>query len=185
MPLRNTADTYGSLAKFLHWSIVILIIAQYFLAEAAHDLPDGVEKLSILTNHKSLGMLVLALAIVRIGWRIANGRNPAPVPMPGWQTTAAAAGHGLLYLLLLAQPISGWMMSSAGNHPVTFFGLFQFPAIVSPNEEVHETYEEVHEFIFELLLVVAVLHALAALYHHFFLKDDSLRRMSPFGGRKD
>jgi cytochrome b561 len=185
MPLRNTASTYGSLAKLLHWGIVVLIIAQYFLAEAADELPDGVEKLSIITTHKSVGMLVLVLAVVRIGWRILNGRNPAPVPMPGWQTKAAAAGHGLLYLLILAQPISGWMMSSAANYPVMFFGLFQFPAIVSPNEGAHETYEEVHEFFFELLLVVAVLHALAALYHHFFLKDDSLRRMLPFGSRKD
>jgi cytochrome b561 len=184
MPLRNSPESYGSLAKLLHWSIVILIIAQYFLAESAHDLPDGVEKLSIISNHKSLGMLVLILAVVRIGWRVVNGRNPAPVPMPGWQTKVAAAGHGLLYLLLLAQPISGWMMSSAANYPVTLFGLFQFPAIVGPDHEAHETLEDVHEFIFELLLVVAVLHALAALYHHFFLKDDSLRRMLPFGGRK-
>jgi cytochrome b561 len=101
--------------------------------------------------------------------------------MPRPQRIAAAAGHGLLYLLILAQPVSGWMMSSAANYPVTFFGLFQFPAIVRPNEGAHEAYEEVHELLFTTIVVVATLHVLAALYHHFIQKDDTLRRMLPFG----
>jgi cytochrome b561 len=139
MQWANTSNRYGAIAKFLHWSIVILIIAQYVLAEVAEELPDGIEKLATISRHKSLGMLILGLAI------------------------------------------SGWMMSSAANYPVSFFGLFQFPAIVGPNPGAHETYEEVHEAFFTALLVVAVIHALAALYHHFWLKDDSLRRMLPFG----
>jgi cytochrome b561 len=93
---------------------------------------------------------------------------------------AAAAAHALLYVLLLAQPISGWMMSSAANYPVSFFGLFQFPALVAPDPELHEALEEGHELIFQALVFVAVIHALAALYHHFWMKDDTLRRMLPF-----
>jgi len=81
---------------------------------------------------------------------------------------------------LLAQPISGWMMSASANYPVTFFGLFQFPAIIAPDQELHETLEEVHEVLFYSLAIVAILHALAALYHHFWMKDDALRRMLPF-----
>jgi len=184
MPLRNTADTYGALAKFLHWTIVILIIAQYVIIESAEELPDGLEKLAMVTRHKSLGMLVLGLALVRIAWKLVNKGQPAPVPMPRPQRIAAAAGHGLLYVLILAQPISGWMMSSAANYPVTFFGWFQFPALVGANKELHEFYEEVHEFLFQALLVVAVIHVLAALYHHFVRKDDTLRRMLPFGRRR-
>jgi cytochrome b561 len=180
MQWSNTSNAYGAVAKFLHWSIVILIIAQYFLAEAAEELPDGLEKLAIVTNHKSFGMLVLALAMLRISWKVLNRGQPAPVPMPKAQRIAAAAGHGLLYLLILAQPITGWMMSSAANYPVTFFGLFQFPSLVAANHDLHETLEEVHEALFGALVAIAVLHALAALYHHFWMKDDTLRRMLPF-----
>jgi cytochrome b561 len=182
MPLRNTAENYGSLARFLHWTIVILIIVQFFLAESADELPNGLEKLQWLTRHKSLGMLVLLLAVVRILWKVANKGLPTPAGT-GMIRKAAAAGHGLLYLLILLQPISGWAMSSAANFPVTFFGWFQFPALVAENHDLHEALEEVHEVLFYALVAVAALHVAAALYHHFFLKDDVLRRMMPFGKR--
>jgi cytochrome b561 len=184
MQWRNTTDSYGALAKFLHWSIVILIIAQYIIIESAEDLPDGIEKLEIITRHKSLGMLVLILALVRIGWRLANRGNPAPVPMSAMQRKAAAAGHGLLYLLILLQPLSGWAMSSAANYPVTLFGWFQFPALVAPSHDLHEGLEELHEVLFTVLAIVAILHAAAAVYHHAWMKDDTLRRMLPFGRKK-
>jgi len=182
MPLRNTTENYGSLAKFLHWTIVILIVVQYVLAETADELPDGLEKLQVLTRHKSFGMLILGLAIVRIAWKLMNRGRPAPVGK-GLMKKAAAAGHGLLYLLLLVMPVSGWAMSSAANYPVTFFGLFQFPALVAENHDLHEALEDVHEALFYTLLVVAIGHIVAALYHHFILKDDVLRRMSPLGRR--
>lgn len=182
MPLRNTTEDYGSLAKFLHWTIVILIVVQYVLAETADELPDGLEKLQILTRHKSFGMLILGLAIVRIAWKLMNRGRPAPVG-EGWMKKAAAAGHGLLYLLLLVMPLSGWAMSSAANYPVTFFGWFQFPALVAENHDLHEVLEDVHETLFYTLLVVAIGHIVAALYHHFMLKDDVLKRMSPLGRR--
>ena len=180
MQWRNSTSSYGAVAKFLHWGIVILIIVQYFLAEAAEELPDGPGKLDMITRHKSLGMLLLLLALARIGWKLANRGLPPPVPMPNGQRIVAAAGHGLLYLLLLAQPISGWMMSSAAGYPVSLFGLFEFPALVGENHDLHESLEEVHEVLFTVLAVVAVLHALASVYHHFFVKDDTLRRMLPF-----
>jgi cytochrome b561 len=179
MPLRNTTEAYGSLAKFLHWSIVLLILPQYFLAEAADELPNGLEKLQLITWHKSFGMVVLLLVLARIGWKVMNRGTPRPLGEP-WQRKAAAAGHGLLYLLILAQPISGWLMSSAANYPVTLFGWFQFPALIGENHDLHETLEEVHEVLFNALLVVTVVHVAAALYHHFMLKDGVLRRMLPF-----
>jgi len=184
MQWRNTADSYGSLAKFLHWTIVVLIIAQYFIAESAEELPDGLEKLSLISWHKSFGMFVLVLALVRIAWRLANRGAPVPVPMPRSQQIAAAAGHGLLYLLILAQPLTGWAMSSAANYPVTLFGWFQFPALVGANHDLHEILEEVHEATFYALVIVATIHAAAALYHHFWMKDDTLRRMLPFSARR-
>jgi cytochrome b561 len=182
MPLRNTAEHYGSLAKFLHWSIVILVIVQYFLAETADELPDGPDKLEWLTRHKSVGLLVFMLAVARIVWKIAHKGLPAPVG-EGRLKKAAAAGHGLLYLLILALPFSGWAMTSAAGYPASFFGWFEFPALVAENHDLHERLEGVHEALFYAVVVVAVGHALAALYHHFVLKDDVLRRMSPFGRR--
>ena len=179
MPLRNTAEAYGSFSKFLHWAIVLLILPQYFLVEAAEELPNGIEKLQLMTWHKSLGMLVLLLALVRIAWKIMNKGAPGPIGN-AWQRKAAAAGHGLLYLLILAQPLTGWIASSTGNYPVTMFGWFQFPALVGENHDLHELMEEVHEVLFFTLLAVAAIHVAAALYHHFVLKDGVLRRMLPF-----
>jgi cytochrome b561 len=184
MPLLNTSSAYGAVARFLHWTIVLLIIAQFIIADSADELPDGVEKLSRLSLHKSVGMTVFLLALLRIGWRLVNRGNPAPVPMPNAQRIAAAVGHGLLYLLVLAQPLTGWAMSSAANYPVTLFGWFQFPALVAPDHALHEVLVDVHEGVFVTLAVVATLHAAAALYHHYWMKDDSLRRMLPFGGRR-
>jgi cytochrome b561 len=180
MQWRNTSVGYGSVAKFLHWSIVILIIAQYVIIESAEEMADGPGKLETIALHKSIGMLVFGLALVRIAWRFLNGRDPSPVPMPHAQRVAAATGHGLLYVLILAQPLTGWIMSSAGGHPTSFFGLFEFPMLAAENHDAHEFYEEVHESVFLVLVTVAALHALAALFHHFVRKDDTLRRMLPF-----
>jgi cytochrome b561 len=180
MQWRNSTQGYGAVAKFLHWSIVILIVAQYLIIESAKEMADGPAKFEAIGLHKSLGMLVLGLAMLRIFWRLASGGKPAPVAMPNAQRIAAAAGHGLLYLLILAQPLTGWLMSSYGGRATNFFGLFEFPALAGEDHEAHEFFEEVHEAVFFVLVAVAVLHALAALYHHFVMKDQTLRRMLPF-----
>jgi len=181
MPWRNTAEAYGSFAKFLHWSIVLLIIPQYFLAEAAEEVADGsLEQASILGWHKSLGMLVLLLAVVRIAWKVMNRPHPSPIGDVVWQRKAAAAAHGILYLLILLQPLSGWILVSSAGGSVSLFDWVTFPAIVGENHDLHETFEEVHEVLFNAMLVVAVVHVAAAVYHHWILKDNTLRRMLPF-----
>jgi cytochrome b561 len=181
MPLRNTAEAYGSLAKFLHWAIVLLILPQYFLAEGAEAFEKGSQQaVQLMDLHKSLGVLVLLLAVVRIAWKILNRPHPAPIGDVVWQRKAAAAGHGLLYLLILLQPLTGWMVVSSGDSPVSLFGWLTLPAIVAPNHDLHEAMEEVHEIVFWLMVVVAVVHVAAALFHHWVLKDATLRRMLPF-----
>jgi cytochrome b561 len=113
MPLRNTAEAYGSLARFLHWAIVLLIVPQYFIAEAAEELPKGLERLQLMDWHKSLGMLVLLLTLARIGWKIVNRGLPGPIGKP-WQRKAAAAGRPALPAG--ARPADfGWAMSSAAD----------------------------------------------------------------------
>jgi cytochrome b561 len=181
MPLRNTAEAYGSLAKFLHWAIVLLIFGQWLLAEAAEDAGKGTpERASLMGWHISFGMLVLVLALVRIGWKFVNKGQPAVLGEVVWQRNAAAAGHGLLYLLILAQPISGWLVVSTGGSGPVFFGLFEFPALTAENHDFHETMEGVHKWLFNTLVAVALVHVAAALYHHWVLKDATLRRMLPF-----
>lgn len=179
MQLRNTPNSYGAVAKLLHWGILVLIIAQYVMAESADELADGPEKLGVIANHMSVGMLVLLLVLARIGWKVVNRGLPQPVPMARPQQIAAAAGHGILYVLILVLPLSGWLMASAAGHPPGFFGTFEFPALVGQNHDLHEALEDVHEALFNAVVVLAVLHALAAVYHHFWMKDDSLRRMLP------
>jgi cytochrome b561 len=180
MAWRNTEEAYGSVAKFLHWSIVLLLIPQYFLAEAAEEAADGsLGQASLFGWHKSIGLLVLLLAVARIAWKMLNRPHPAPLDKVVWQRRAAAAGHGLLYLLILLQPLSGWLMASAAGAPVAMFGL-PFPALLGANHDLHEALEEVHELLFDVLLVVALVHVAAALYHHFVLKDGVLRRMLPY-----
>jgi cytochrome b561 len=180
MSLRNTPTSYGSVAKLLHWSIVVLIITQLVLAISAHDLPNGLRKLELLAWHKSFGMLILMLALARLAWRFANPVPPPPADMPRWQQLAAVGTHRLLYALILLQPLTGWVMSSYKNYPVSFFGLFQWPDLVAPDAEMHELFEGIHEWLARLLVTVAIVHASAALYHHFGRKDQVLRRMLPF-----
>jgi len=180
--LRNTPSSYGSIAKLLHWSIVVLIITQLVLGISADDLPNGLRKLELLAWHKSFGMLILMLALVRLAWRYANPRPAPPADMPRWQRLAAVGTHRLLYALILLQPLTGWLMSSYKNYPVSFFGLFQWPDLVAPDAGMHELFEEVHEWLARLLVTVAIIHASAALYHHFGRRDDVLRRMLPFTG---
>lgn len=179
MPLRNTTTRWGAGAQLLHWLIVILIITQYVIAEIADGLPLGPDKVATLARHKSVGITILALAIVRVAWRFANPTPQLPAASRPWERKTAHATQGLLYLLLFAMPLSGWMMSSARNFPVSWFGLVQLPDLVRPSKPLYDTLHETHEILFGVLIAATVLHVLAALKHHFISKNDVLRRMLP------
>jgi cytochrome b561 len=183
MPLRNSAERYGSVAQLLHWAVVVLIIVQFALASAAEDLPTGMEKLITMARHKSFGITILALAALRLAWRLVDPPPPLPAGMHPLQHTAARVSHGLLYGLLFALPLSGWMQSSAANYPVSWFGLAQLPDLVAPSKSLHDALHEVHEALAATLIVIAVVHVLAALKHQFMDRDGVLMRMLP-GHRK-
>jgi cytochrome b561 len=183
MTLRNTTRAWGAVSKSLHWLIVLLIIGQWSLAQYAESLPL-VAKGPPLNLHKSLGMTIFALAIIRLVWRLLN-----PVPsLAGlarpWEQVLAKISHGLLYASLFAMPLTGWMMSSARNFPVSWFGQFQFPDLVSPSRDLYQRMHDLHETLFGVLVVVALLHVAGALKHHFIDRNEVLRRMLPFGGIK-
>jgi cytochrome b561 len=179
MGWRNTPRRYGWLGQGMHWLVVAGIIALYFTAEAAEGDGDG-----MMALHNSLGIAILALAALRLVWRLADRPPALPDTMARWQRTAARAAHALLYALLFALPVSGWLLSSAEGDPVLFFGWFELPPL--PGAADADMMEEVHEVLFNVLLAVAILHAAAALKHHFWDRDDVLRSMLPGGeGRRN
>jgi cytochrome b561 len=184
MTFRNTTRSWGALSKALHWIIVILIINQWVIAERADDLPLGLAKLQALAWHKSFGMTVLMLAVVRLIWRWMNPTPDLTAETKPWERVLAKLSHVLLYGLIFAMPLTGWLMSSAKNFPVSWFKLFQFPDLIQPDEAAFHRYHDLHHLLFKVLVVVAALHIAGALKHHFIDKNDVLKRMLPFGGVK-
>jgi len=182
MSLRNTPVRYGSVAQTLHWVIVGLLIVQFTLGKIAADLPNGFDKLVLLARHKSFGITILSLALLRLAWRLLDRPPPLP-PMPGWQATAARISHFSLYTLLFAMPLTGWTMSSASNYPVSWFGLVQLPDLVAPDPALKEGLNEIHVTLSNVLLALASLHVAAALKHQFLDRDGLLYRMLPWRPR--
>jgi cytochrome b561 len=178
MPARNSPVRYGSVAQTLHWVVVGLLVVQVTLGTVADGLPLGLEKLAVLARHKSFGITILGIAILRLAWRFIDRPPPMP-PMPRWQRAAAHASHWGLYALLFALPLSGWLMSSASNYPVSWFGLVQLPDFVGPDREVKEFFHELHHLFIYALYGLAGLHVAAALKHQFVDRDGLLLRMLP------
>jgi cytochrome b561 len=183
MPFRNTTRSWGSLSKAFHWLIVLLIINQWWIAERADEL-KGLAKLEALGTHKSFGMTILMLAVLRLLWRLMNPTPELTSETKPWERVLARISHVLLYALIFAMPLTGWMMSSAKNYPVSWFKLFQFPDLVAPAEQTFHQMHDIHHLLFNVLVGVALLHAAGALKHHFIDRNDVLKRMLPFGGVK-
>ncbi|MGH8129519.1 MAG: cytochrome b, partial [Steroidobacteraceae bacterium] len=179
MPARNTSQRYGFVAQSLHWLIVALLIVQVTLGKIADGLPIGLDKLALLARHKSFGITILALAAIRLGWRLYDRPPPLP-PMPRWQHIAARVNHAMLYALLFAMPITGWIMSSASNYPVSWFGLVQLPDFVAPDRDLKDLFEDIHETLANLLIALAILHVAAALKHQLIDRNGLLFRMLPW-----
>ena len=181
MPLKNTRDQWGSISKLLHWLVVLLILAMAWIGLTMGDLPNGPDKIATYALHKSIGITILVLVLLRLGWRLYAGA-PAPVPgTPNWQDRIASLTHWALYALLLAMPISGWVLNSSSGFPLQWFGLVNLPAIAGRDQDVHELAENMHETLFWILITLVVLHAAAAFYHHLFQRDATLARMLPRG----
>lgn len=179
MQLKNDESRYGVVAQLFHWTVVVLIIVQYVLANIAGDLPLGAAKVAVLARHKSFGITILALALLRLIWRWFNTVPAEPLDIPRWQRIAARVSHVALYALLIVTPIAGWLMSSARNFPVSWFGLVTLPDFIAPSRPAYDILHGVHEFLAITLFCVALLHIAAALKHHFVDRDNVLRRMLP------
>lgn len=178
------ATTYPPALIALHW-ITALVFVGIFAAVELHEFyPKGDPTRDLLMLvHKSLGLTILFLVVVRI---FIRSRNPAPsiIPVPpAWQTAIAHSTHAALYAAMIAMPLLGWLMSNAAGRPAPFFGL-ELPFIIGENKDLARTLKEVHEFIGSALYYVIGLHAIAALAHHHVFKDNTLHRMLPQATRK-
>jgi cytochrome b561 len=175
--LRNTAQSWGSLARLLHWVVAVLVLVQIALGLTAAAWRLSPLKLELFVWHKSTGFLILLLVLVRLAWRLANPTPRLPADMPAWERAAARASHGLFYVLLIALPVNGWVINSAANVPFSIFWVLPLPAIVAPDRALQGAAETGHFVMFMLLAVLVVVHAGAALRHHFVRRDCVLLNM--------
>jgi cytochrome b561 len=181
--LANSADAWGAPAKFFHWTVALLILVQIALGFAAALWRLSPLKLELFVWHKSTGMLILALMLARLAWRLANRAPSLPPQTPAWERLAAHASHVLLYVLAVALPLSGWVINSAAGVPFSIFWLVPLPAIVAPDERLEELAKLVHFSLLVALCLVLALHIAAALRHHFVKRNAILIRMLPGRGR--
>lgn len=181
--LKNTAQSYGSITKFLHWTIGIGIIGMLCVGFFMEEIEDLTTKIKVYGLHKSIGITILTLALARIVWHLYSKR-PALVPgLKRWEIVAAHTLHLCLYAGMIAMPLSGWLLSSAAGRPVLFFGLFTLPDLVPADENLRNIFGTAHEIIAFCLVAGISVHVAAAMKHHFISKDKTLVRMLP--GQQD
>lgn len=179
MNQRNTMQRYGPLSIWLHWLILILLVAVYAIIELRVEFPKGSDTREMLkTWHFMLGLSVFVLVWIRL---VANtmGVTPRIEPEPPrWQALLAKSMHLALYALMIAMPLAGWLLLSAKGDPIPFFGL-HLPALIAANETLADTLKEIHETGGTIGYFLIGLHAAAALFHHYVTRDNTLLRMLP------
>ena len=177
--MKNTENSYGSVAKGFHWIVGLLMIGLVIVGLIMDDF-EAPFKFEVYGWHKALGIAVLALASLRLIWRFMNVQPKSMPTHKPWEKTLAHAAHWALYAAMFIMPLSGWAMSSAGGYPIDFFGLFEVPPLVEKNKELGGIFHEIHEIAGYALIGLIGLHAAGAIKHHVLDKDDTLRRMLPF-----
>jgi len=173
------ANQYTRTAKALHWLMAILFFGLLALGFYMHDLPLSPEKLQLYSWHKWAGVTAFLLVWFRLLWRITHRPPALPTSMSKLMQLAAHAGHFLLYVLMIAIPLSGWLMSSAKGFQTVWFGLLPIPDLLGKNKETGDLLQSVHMSLNLLFVAVIAGHIGAALKHHFIDKDDILTRILP------
>ncbi len=190
----GASSKYTRVAVLLHWSIALLILGNVALGLSAALLPDGTLSDNairfVIDTHKSIGITVLGLAILRVLWRLTHRPPPLPAEFPTWEKVAAHAAHIALYVLIFAMPLSGWLHDSAwvaaASHPMYLFGLFEWPRIgfimnldPATKDQLHEQFGALHTACSYALYGVLALHIAGALKHQWIDRHSVLRRMMP------
>ncbi|CAM5783999.1 cytochrome b [Ottowia pentelensis] len=182
--MKTQGKHYHPLQIGVHWLTLLLLIAVYALIELRDIYPKGSAGHELMkTWHFMLGMAVLAVVLVRLPLRLALQAPPITPPPPAWQEQLAHAMHWALYGFLIVMPLLGWLTLSAKGQPIPFFGL-ELPALMGPDRATAKNLEGIHELIGNLGFFLIGLHAVAALWHHYFMRDDTLERMLPLATRQ-
>ncbi|KAK43716.1 cytochrome B561 [Caballeronia jiangsuensis] len=169
--------TYDNVSIVLHWLTVVLVLMQFGLAQIWEFAPKPTRHLMIVA-HMSFGILLTTVLIVRIGWRLSPGHESPPA-LTGWNERAAKAIHFLLYGLLVSEAVLGFVLRWSGNESMSFFGLQLAPPFAPLSKPAHHNIGEAHELVGWAIIVLAAFHAIAALFHHFVIRDAVLIRMLP------
>ncbi len=175
--IAGTDEGYALTAVALHWATAVFVISGAALGIYMHELPFSPMKLKLYSYHKWIGVTVFLLALARIAWRSGHPAPPLPGNMPIWEKKAARAAHAALYIFMLVVPAIGWLMSSAHGFQTVYLGVVPIPDLIGKDRELAEVLEEVHAALSLAFLALIILHAAAALKHHFIDRDDVLRRM--------
>jgi cytochrome b561 len=183
LALANTHEHYGAVAIGLHWLMAALLVVLVLLGLYMAGLPDAgfdKRKIVLVLTHKELGVYAFALASLRLAWRVGNALPSLVESMPEWQQVLARLVHLCFYALMFALPLSGWLMSSATDIPVTlFFGHLELPDLVRHDEPLFRLLMVVHRWLAYALIACFAVHAGAALAHHLMWRDDTLKKMLP------
>ncbi|MBN3752630.1 cytochrome b [Paraburkholderia sp. Tr-20389] len=172
---------YSRTAIALHWLIALLMICGFYLGWIMTDIPGFTPtKLKYVSWHKWIGVTVFALAVLRLIWRATHEAPSMPAAMPAWQKGAAHATHALLYVLMLAIPVTGYFFSSAAGVQVVYLGVLPLPTLIGPDQALKAVLRTAHIALNYTLLALFAMHVLAALKHQFVERDGLLARMIPF-----
>lgn len=178
---RNSESSYGVVAKLLHWLIALLILGLLGVGWVMEDIDPQALRFQVYGVHKALGIAVLFLGALRLIW---HAYTPPPAAIPSqkpWEHMLAKGIHVVFYAAAVLMPLSGWALSSAAGYPVSWFGLFELPMIVTKDESAKDFFGETHEILGVIIAVCVALHVAGALKHHVIDKDLTLKRMLPFG----
>src|SRR5215470_7476221 len=178
-PANDAADdvAYSPPARWAHWIAAVLILITFIIGLTMLRIPQGAWQDSLFDWHRSVGATVLALAVLRLLWRLWHPAPELPSGMPIWMKASARANHWLLYLFMLVLPIIGWLGSSAFGAPVHIYWLFDLPPLVAPNRPLADVVLAIHSYGAFALAALVVLHVGAALYHLLVRRDGVFRRM--------
>ena len=177
--MNTDQNRYTRTAMVLHWLMAVLLIGLLALGFYMHDLPLSPEKLQLYSWHKWAGVTAFLLALVRLTWRMTHTPPALPDAMPRLMKIVAHAGHYTLYLLMIAIPLSGWLMSSAKGFQTVWFGVLPIPDLLEKNQELGGWLQQIHMLLNLLFMLTLLGHIGAGLKHHLIDKDDILTRMLP------
>lgn len=182
--VRTAKADYSVAQKVIHWLMAIILCLDLFVAQKFGRVMEDWDRLESRVDHATVGTVLAILLALRFYFRLRNGPVALPAGMPGWQVTAAKAGHFALYACMVLLVVSGYATGMNAADPIPLFGQLDI-TIGQTNEDTLQLIRPVHEFATNAMIALIAIHVLAALYHHFVAKDDSTRRMFKFWRSQD